>query len=233
MFVRVDTGTEPIVAGFDRHGNWHIPGGEGGGQFAKPGWSSAKALALRAVRGLFAANAVRDGDPDGTWLEAADDYLSRLGVAKGQAVRVRWGDDLHGLIDAVHPDGKTRPVKVKWERFADRLPEAPTVPDIEPPPADRPVKLTSKIDTLTPDFTDEQSEAFARLLARLTGMSQSGSSNWGGSVTTASVVTPRAYGRGPSTSPWFIFERWGAPCASTESSSPRCSPPRPIQRPRP
>lgn len=30
-----------------------------------------------------------------------------------------------------------------------------------------------------------------------------------------------------------IFERWGAPCASTESSSPRCSPPRPIQRPRP
>ena len=59
------------------------------------------------------------------------------------------------------------------------------------------------------------------------------SSNWGGSVTTASVVTPRAYGRGPSTSPWFIFERWGAPCASTESSSPRCSPPRPIQRPRP
>lgn len=51
--------------------------------------------------------------------------------------------------------------------------------------------------------------------------------------TTASVVTPRAYGRGPSTSPWFIFERWGAPCASTESSSPRCSPPRPIQRPRP
>lgn len=115
---------QPVTAGFDAAGNWHIPGGDEGGRFARRGtlgWSSAKALAIRALRGAFARD-LSKANPDGVWLEAADDYLSRLGISKGQAVRVRFGDAAHALIDAVHPDGQTRPVKVKWERFADRVP---------------------------------------------------------------------------------------------------------------
>lgn len=136
-----DTHTAPVVAGFDADGNWHIPGGKEGGRFARKGtggWSSAKALALRALRGAFARDTAkaatkmgewnresRSWDPDThvpVWLEAADDYLSRLGVAKGHAVKVTYLDDTYGAIDAVHPDGTTRPVKVKWDRFADHLP---------------------------------------------------------------------------------------------------------------
>lgn len=109
---------DPVVAGFDGVGDWHDGGN---GRYARPGWSSAKSLAIRALRGAFAHD-LSKANPDGVWLEAADDYLSRLGIAKGQAVRVRFGDAAHALIDAVHPDGQTRPVKVKWERFADRVP---------------------------------------------------------------------------------------------------------------
>lgn len=130
-----DSTLEPIVAGFDDNGVWHDGGN---GRFAKRGWSSAKALALRAIRGAFAREVAKDarnyGDDSDkrshlpVWLEAADDYLSRIGVAKGHAVQVRYLDDTYGAIDAVQPDGSTRPVKVKWERFADHLPAAPDEP---------------------------------------------------------------------------------------------------------
>lgn len=109
--------TYPIVAGFDAGGDWHDGGN---GKYAKPGWSSAKALAIRAVRGAFALAQAQEAGDDGVDLEAADDYLSRLGVAKGAAVRVRYVDEKYGLIT---PEGG-RPVKVKWERFADHLPAA-------------------------------------------------------------------------------------------------------------
>lgn len=120
--------TQPIVAGFDGEGDWH----DGGtGRYAPKGWSSAKALALRAIRGAFALTAAKEAGDDGIDLEAADDYLSRLGIAKGAAVRVRYTDDRYGLIT---PDGG-RPVKVKWERFADHLPD---------PDAPRPVPTVTK-----------------------------------------------------------------------------------------
>lgn len=121
------TDRQPVTAGFDADGNWHIPGGDDGGQFARKGaggWSYAKAAAIRALRGAFAHD-LSKANPDGVWLEAADDYLSRLGIAKGHAVKVRYGDAAHAIIDAVHPDGGTRPVKVKWERFADTVPLTP------------------------------------------------------------------------------------------------------------
>ena len=113
--------TAPVVAGFDAGGDWHD---DGNGRFAKPGWSSAKALAIRAVRGAFALGQAKD-NPDGVWLKSADNYLSRVGVNNGQAVKVRYDNDEYGLIDAVHPDGTTKPVRVKWERFADELPDLP------------------------------------------------------------------------------------------------------------
>jgi hypothetical protein len=121
--------TTPVVAGFDSIGDWHDGAN---GRYAPKGWSSAKALAMRALRGAFArdvAKAARNYGSDSdehphhpVWLEAADDYLTRVGVHAGQAVQVRYLDDVYGEIDAVHPDGQTRPVKVKWERFADHLP---------------------------------------------------------------------------------------------------------------
>lgn len=135
------TDLQPIVAGFDATGDWHDGGN---GRYAPKGWSSAKALALRSIRGAFARDVAKEefkrealvnergqwaGEYSTTynpvWLEAADDYLSRVGVAKGHAVKVTYLDDTYGAIDAVQPDGQTRPVKVKWERFADHLPAPP------------------------------------------------------------------------------------------------------------
>jgi len=107
-----DDGT---LGGFDDIGNWHDPGS---GEFAKPGWSTAKALALEAMRSLFAVDHVK-GKPDGDWLVARDNYLSRLGIGKGQAVRVRFGDDQHGIIDVFDTEGRRSEYRVKWGRFAD------------------------------------------------------------------------------------------------------------------
>ena len=64
--------------------------------------------------------------PTGAWLIAKDNYLSRLGVERGQAVRVRADGD-QGVIDVL--DGDTvRPQRVKWDRFSDAAPaDAPKV----------------------------------------------------------------------------------------------------------
>ena len=48
---------------------------------------------------------------------ARDNYLSRLGVKKGQAVNVTYGDDDHAVI---HTSGGD--FKVKWSRFSDDPP---------------------------------------------------------------------------------------------------------------
>ena len=56
-----------------------------------------------------------------TLLVTKDNYLSRLGVEKGQAVAVRYRDDDAGEIDVL--DGQqVRTQDVKWDRFADTAP---------------------------------------------------------------------------------------------------------------
>lgn len=67
--------------------------------------------------------------PTGAWLIAKDNYLSRIGVERGQAVRVRADGDA-GVIDVL--DGDTvRPQPVKWDRFS---PDAPaTAPKVDVP----------------------------------------------------------------------------------------------------
>lgn len=64
--------------------------------------------------------------PTGAWLIAKDNYLSRIGVERGQAVRVR-ADGGQGVVDVL--DGDTvRAQPVKWDRFADTAPaDAPKV----------------------------------------------------------------------------------------------------------
>ncbi len=108
---------EAPLGGFDEGGRWHDPGD---GQFATPGWSTAKGLALAAARDLFARDYV-NGKPDGEWVVARDNYLSRVGVKRGQAVRVKYLDDTYGAIDVKDGDKQTT-YKVKWTRFVNHAP---------------------------------------------------------------------------------------------------------------
>lgn len=68
---------------------------------------------------------------DSAWLVAKDNYLSRIGVEKGQAVRVRriGGDPVIDVLDG----GTTRTQQVKLDRFADTAPAG--VPRVEMPEA--------------------------------------------------------------------------------------------------
>jgi GNAT superfamily N-acetyltransferase len=125
---QLDFTLPPVTAGFDTGGRWHVPGGVGeGGQFAKPGWSGAKALAVHAVRGLLAREAARDR-PDGAWLTLGDHAapsLRRRFAGSHGAVRAVWWDDEHALIDV---DGHR--TLVPWTSFADPTPTLPEANDL-------------------------------------------------------------------------------------------------------
>lgn len=122
-------GPPPIAAALDADGNWHIPGGPEGGRFARrgtPGWSLAKAAALRAARGLIAEALARD-NPDGTVLRLAEDapaHLARRLAAAEGAVQAVWRDAEHALVH----DRDGRPVAVPW-KYLD-APEAGTANDL-------------------------------------------------------------------------------------------------------
>ena len=122
-------GPPPVAAALDADGNWHIPGGPEGGRFARrgtPGWSLAKAAALRAARGLIAEALARD-KPDGTVLRLAEDapaHLARRLAAAEGAVQAVWRDAEHALVH----DRDGRPVAVPW-KYLD-APEAGTANDL-------------------------------------------------------------------------------------------------------
>ena len=98
----------PRVAGFDANNVWHDPGN---GQFAKPGWSTAKGLALGLIHSL--ADLARD-TPDGIDTQAKGDSLRSLGIPTGGTVRARYVDATYATID-VTSNGRTRRHKVKWD----------------------------------------------------------------------------------------------------------------------
>ena len=106
------------TAGFDANNVWHDPGN---GRFARPGWSTAKGIALTMIRGFAArdlAKANRDRKvrlrPDGSALE-------RLGIPDGSAVDVAYLDDDFGIIE-IRTDRAVYPTKIRWDRFADPVP---------------------------------------------------------------------------------------------------------------
>lgn len=108
------------------------------------------------------------------------------------------------LTDASYPDGKIPEVVRKRQSVARQkartspftpvdqsgeLGGAATVPA-------SPVKLTTKINTLTPDFTPEQSEKFAAFLTRQTGMTQYASDKY-------LPTNVRGFAQGYSTREWL------------------------------
>lgn len=98
----------PRVAGFDANNVWHDPGN---GRFAKPGWSTAKGIALSLIHSL--ADLARD-NPDGIDARAKGDSLRSLGIPTGGTVRARYVDATYATID-VTSNGRTRRHKVKWD----------------------------------------------------------------------------------------------------------------------
>ena len=84
------------VAGYDDLGIWHDPGN---GQFAKPGWSTAKGLVLDMVGDLLnsAREHVRHA-PEGRALTVKDSRLTGIGVGAGDNVRVRYLCRGHGSL---------------------------------------------------------------------------------------------------------------------------------------
>lgn len=127
------------VAGFDANDLWHDPGN---GQFAKPGWSTAKSLALGAVRDT-ARELARD-KPDGAEVTVKSG-LAKLGIPDGGRTRVWYRSDTHGIVR----DRDGRQHVVPWSTFSDTPPMAeslskrvdPTL-DFGPPPA--PVRLVEE-----------------------------------------------------------------------------------------
>lgn len=101
---------QPVTAGFDAQGNWHVDFGPEGGRFAKPGVSGAKAAVEHAVRSLIAA--ARDSD-DGVEVRFVRDY-PEVGAPAGSAARVRYVNDRYG--DLVGP--ADRPVRMRWNLLA-------------------------------------------------------------------------------------------------------------------
>lgn len=114
---QVSFAPRPIVAAFDAGGDWHDPGD---GKFAKPGWSTAKGLAVSYVKGLLAREHARD-KPDGVLLalrpDAPADLRGRINSADG-TVLARYKDDRHAVITDIHK----RSVLVPWDRFEDPEP---------------------------------------------------------------------------------------------------------------
>lgn len=107
----------PVTAGFDAGGDWHDPGN---GKFAKPGWSTAKALVMRAVRGLDLADALRD-DRDGAFLRLRADAPRAAADALGGRHNVfhgLWRDAEHAVVRV-----NDRPVLVPWRHLEAAPPE--------------------------------------------------------------------------------------------------------------
>ena len=100
------------VAGFETGPDgvqfWRDPGN---GQFARPGWSTAKGLALEAVTD-FAREFLRH-KPEGGTVQTRRS-IDRLGIPKGAAVRARYHDDRFGVIT----DAAGKSHKVRWDVFA-------------------------------------------------------------------------------------------------------------------
>lgn len=119
-FVELADTTEPRTAAYDSIGIWHDPGN---GQFAKPGWSTAKGLALGLLDGIenMAREHVRH-NPQGDYLTARDTHLRGIGVPQGSNVRVKYLNDEFGIVDVTR-DGERRPHLVPWERFSDDIPD--------------------------------------------------------------------------------------------------------------
>ena len=106
------------------------------------------------------------------WTPGAETWLGREVLGRGRYTTsgVRWVAALD-----LHPDRAQLDVDDIGELpnpFAETLAggEAGSAP--ETPTVTSPVKLTTKVNTIAPDFTPEQSEQFARFLTRQTGMHQ-------------------------------------------------------------
>ena len=92
---------EPVVAGFDVEGDWHDGGN---GRYAKPGWSTAKALAVRMWRSMLA-----DAERDGITPAALRKDFPNVGLFKGDRVIAVHANKTHADIDT-----PTRRVRVPW-----------------------------------------------------------------------------------------------------------------------
>ncbi len=100
---------------FDANDVWHDPGN---GQFAPRGWSTAKALALKAARALLTRDRIRRDRSGRARLRTG--VLADAGVRKGDVVDVRWGDD--DFAEVVLPEPKARGLRryrVKWSDLDD------------------------------------------------------------------------------------------------------------------
>lgn len=103
---------------YDKLGVWHDPGN---GQFAKPGFSSAKALALKTMReviGAMTRDRVKDRHRD--WVILRTDLLADYDLHAGDVVDARFVDDDWAQVTVSDPDtGFDRVVKVPWSSFDD------------------------------------------------------------------------------------------------------------------
>ena len=123
------TDASPRVAGFDANNVWHDPGN---GQFAKPGWSTAKAVALSLIHSL--ADLARD-NPDGIDTQAKGG-LESVGIPDGSRVKARWLSDTHATV--TDPTGRQR--RVPWAMLAEVSPSESSqhtehgLRDLVPPP---------------------------------------------------------------------------------------------------
>lgn len=98
---------------YDKLGIWHD---SANGRFARKGWSSARALAWKLVRGFQTRDRIR-GDGHGK-ARLFDDRLKPYGLFKGDVVDVEFVDDGRGRVK-VSTGGRTRSFLVPWDRFDD------------------------------------------------------------------------------------------------------------------
>lgn len=149
---------EPVAAGFDALGNWHDPGN---GQFATPGWSTAKALVVNALMKALLPDWVRANPGRIGIARILNPRRAHIDVTPGDRVQIHDLNQQWAVVkpyEAAEETGEqhARAWRVKWEALerADVRPEEmdsdglPLNPPNTPFQAPEPITKLGKGDTV-------------------------------------------------------------------------------------
>jgi hypothetical protein len=101
---------------YDKLGIWHD---SANGRFAPKGWSSARSLAWKLVRGVNTRDRIHgDRDRSGK-ARLFDSALAEYGLSKGDVVGVEFVDDRRGRVRVRTKGGGERLILVPWDSFDD------------------------------------------------------------------------------------------------------------------